>query len=416
MSNIDQLKDDFLRQAQDLEGILNIFPKRGFGNSSYFLNDIIINRDLFNKIDSFTTKDYFLLRSHGFSQIMNAGKKVFFAKVPDNVCICFLSTLGCQISNEFNNFSASFFNNIKKVESFINHPHLEVNHGLNHLYICPPGSWFLETYIEKGENGNEDYNFNNLSTKKPMNLPAPYYKKIYKLSDILKQISKDKKKSMNYIFIDSCRELFIPKPMMTPQLVNTEALSPLSKEYSYRLSRQTGCTFSSTKQVFVCNYPNHHFSMPLLSHIGDHYRYFYEERRLIHTYFKYEKMRSDLYKKEKFKINVQNQPHLNHPNMRNMHLNKNHIAARKIQTIFRQKLAKQKVAKIRINKAKTTAATKKENKKTTPARTIQNKYTQKLAEDKQKVSNAKQNKAARKIQKTVRALLLSKKLAQFSLK
>ena len=67
-------------------------------------------------------------------------------------------------------------------------------------------------------------------------------------------------------------------------------------------------------------------------------------------------MRSDLYKKEKFKINFQNQPHLNHPNMRNMHLNKNYKAARKIQTKFRQKLAKQKVAKVRINKAKATAA------------------------------------------------------------
>ena len=118
-----------------------------------------------------------------------------------------------------------------------------------------------------------------------------------------------------------------------------------------RLSRQTGCTFSSTKKVLVCPHPNHHISMPLLSPICDHSKYYYKQRRLIYTYLKYEKMRSDLYKKL-FSIDCQNQQHLNHPNMKNMYMNCNYVAARKIQTKYRQKLAKQKVSKLKNNKAK----------------------------------------------------------------
>ena len=119
--SLNNIKQEYSLHYKTIEHRLKTFytkGKKSIAINSKLLNfDIEINNDLKKQMD----KKHILLRSHGYVQlkrIENNKSRIDFFKVPSNICVYFLSPLGCQISNDFNKTSKNFFNNSNKIKNF----------------------------------------------------------------------------------------------------------------------------------------------------------------------------------------------------------------------------------------------------------------------------------------------------------
>ena len=93
--------------------------------------------------------NYYLLSHHGFINLVPIETQNL-KKVPNTISLYFTSPIGCQVSNFQNQTTINFYKN--KVFNFVNNPSMFLRnknkHLTNNLIIYPPGSTYIDMYID----------------------------------------------------------------------------------------------------------------------------------------------------------------------------------------------------------------------------------------------------------------------------